>query len=51
MKDIFRDSYEAATGTESFKIIGEIGETMILSNDIFIDNLEFMRSNTQSNKR
>ena len=51
MKDIFRDSYEAATGTESFKIIGEIGETMILSNDIFIENLEFMRSNTQSNKR
>ena len=51
MQNIFRDSYEPATGTESFKIIGEIGETMMLSNDIFFDKLEFTRSNTQPNKR
>jgi hypothetical protein len=50
MHNIFRDSYEPATGTESFKIIGEIGKTVILSNDIYTDNLEFKRSGTQPNK-
>ena len=38
-----RDHYEAKKGTESYRIVGEINESMKLINDLFENDLEYRK--------
>lgn len=52
MKGVKRDHYEAKHGSESFRLIGEIGQNLVLKNDLYLTQMVFNKSSkTLPNKR